>query len=185
MAAVHFSNWTTWEASQAFSTQLSTETSEERESWTALNGWHCRCCDVARARLQSLAKQMHHAIEKGLPKLALWSTHDSASVAAPKSQKVLLMASDFNMELWALHLVSDDIRGLKDQNHNTMQQCSTVGTVGSAAWKDPGKAFCCGNFVWFATLSCFTSPRYNDLPPSRARCLGFLVASFWSILSCI
>jgi len=72
---------------------------------------------------------MHHAIEKGLPKLALWSTHDSASVAAPKSQKVLLMASDFNME----HLVSDDIRGFKDQNHKTMQQCSTVGTVGSAA----------------------------------------------------
>jgi len=47
MAAVHFSNWTTWEASQA---------------------------------LQSLAKQMHHAIEKGLPKLALWSTHDSTMI---------------------------------------------------------------------------------------------------------
>lgn len=32
------------------------------------------CCGT---RLQWLAQQMHNAIEHGLPKLALWSTHDS------------------------------------------------------------------------------------------------------------
>ena len=32
------------------------------------------CCGT---RLQWLAQRMHHAIEHGLPKLALWSTHDS------------------------------------------------------------------------------------------------------------
>lgn len=46
-AAVFYSNWTTWDASQA---------------------------------LQWLAQQMHHAIEHGLPKLALWSTHDSTMI---------------------------------------------------------------------------------------------------------
>ena len=55
--------------------RLSTETRQRDERVEQ------RLVGVARARLQSLAKQMHHAIEKGLPKLALWSTHDSNSVA--------------------------------------------------------------------------------------------------------
>ena len=148
---------------------------------------------ICGTRLQWLAQQMHHAIEHGLPKLALWSTHDSNLVHLRTSwhtmqiyAKLCKSILDVCLGIFALLAAA-----MCYQLLSVLTICQCV-----ANWQKLVQVFyactCLSIFMYTSIIwllqclqvfglfygdvsACLTAPcppRYHDLPSKRAPCVG-------------
>jgi len=162
------------------------------ESFESFESFFC-AVGICGTRLQWLAQQMHHAIEHGLPKLALWSTHDSNLVHLRTSwhtmqiyAKLCKSILDVCLGIFALLAAA-----MCYQLLSVLTICQCV-----ANWQKLVQVFMPAHVCPFSCIPvlfgscsacrcsvCSTAmfrhvsqppapPRYHDLPSKRAPCVG-------------